>query len=164
MELEKSEPGVGWERDNCDSQPAQSLQTVESATAEARNGAKIAPIEPETVSISSDGNCCVLKNSNFSGKLRFEGAARIECQVGGGEIHGTDVITIAEGALVTAPIRAAFVLIAGRVNADIVASKRIEIRPSGTVFCNLTAPAMIVHESARIEGNFIMNGRQGSRS
>jgi cytoskeletal protein CcmA (bactofilin family) len=161
MELLKSDTGGGWESEDGASQSEQSLPTVDSANTEINSGAEIGPLESQTLSIGSDGNCCVLKNSNFSGKLRFEGAARIECEVGGGEIQGTDLIIIAEGALVTAPIRAASVLIAGRVNADVIASKRIELRPSATVFGNLTAPAMIVHENAKIEGNFVMtNGRR----
>jgi cytoskeletal protein CcmA (bactofilin family) len=142
----------------------QSVETVESATPGTSNGAEVQPIRSETLSIGSDGNCCVLKHCNFSGKLHFEGAGRIECQVAG-EIYGTDVITIAEGAFVTGPIRAASVLIEGRVNADVIASKRIELRPSATVFGNLTAPAMMVHENAKVEGRFTMtNGRQGSGS
>lgn len=109
----------------------------------------------ETLSFGSDGNCCVLKSSNFSGKLRFEGPARIECKVAG-EIQGTGTITVAESAVVTGPIRAASILIAGRVCADVTASERIEIRPSAKVAGNLIAPAMIIHEKAQVEGRFIM--------
>jgi cytoskeletal protein CcmA (bactofilin family) len=119
-------------------------------------------VEPQTqpdlaqaLSFGSDGNCCVLKSSNFSGKLRFEGAARIECKVAG-EIQGTGTITVAESAEVTGPIRAASILIAGRVCADVTASERIEIRPSAKVAGNLIAPAMIIHEKAQVEGRFIM--------
>jgi cytoskeletal protein CcmA (bactofilin family) len=164
MELLKSGAGGGWNRENCDIQPPQSVETAESPNAGARNGAQPAPIEADIVSIGSDGNCCVLKSFNFAGKLRFEGAARIECAVAGGEILGTDVITIAEGAVVEAPICAASVLIAGRVNADVTATARIEVRPSAVVFGNLTSPAMIIHENAKIEGRFSMKGRPDSRS
>jgi cytoskeletal protein CcmA (bactofilin family) len=164
MDLLKSEPWGSWEGGNCESQPTQSVETVESATTGTRNGVEVQPVQWETLSIGIDGNCCVLKNCNFSGKLRFEGAVRIECQVAG-EIQGTDIITVAEGAFVTGPLRAASVVIEGRVNTDVIASKRIEIRPSATVFGNLTAPAMMVHERAKVEGRFSMNnGRQGSGS
>jgi cytoskeletal protein CcmA (bactofilin family) len=164
MELLKSEARASWENGNCEIQPARSAETVESASRGTRDGAEVRPLQAETLSIGSDGNCCLLKDANFSGKFRFEGAARMECQVGG-EIHGTDVITIAEGALVTGPIRAASVVIEGRVTADVVASKRIEIRPSATVLGNLTAPAMLVHEGAKVDGHFTMtNGRRGSGS
>ncbi len=164
MELLESEQRGTSESGNCKKQPARSAETVESATPGMCNGAEVQPIQSESLSIGSDGSCCVLKNSNFSGKVCFEGAARIECQVEG-EIQGTDIITIADGALVTGPIRAASVLIEGRVNADVIAIKRIEIGPSATVCGNLTAPAMMVHEGAKVEGRFTMsNARQRSGS
>jgi cytoskeletal protein CcmA (bactofilin family) len=146
---------------NNERQPADGA--VESS-AEAENHTQIQPVLSAVLSIGSDGNCCVLRSSNFRGRLRFEGAARIECHVTG-EIDGTDVITVAESAVVTGPIRAASVLIAGKVSADITASKRIEVRPSATVLGNLTAPAMMVHENAKIEGRFRMTqGGSGSPS
>jgi cytoskeletal protein CcmA (bactofilin family) len=159
MELLNSEPcgtSEGGDRES------RSVQYLESATPATRNGAQVQrPIQSETLSIGSDGNYCVLKNSNFTGKLCFEGAARIECQVAG-EILGTDVIIVAQDALVTGRVRAASVLIEGRITADVIASERIEILPSATVLGNLTAPAMMVHEGATVEGHFTMsNGRQG---
>lgn len=156
MDLLRSESGGAWERADGQGQGADA--PAGSATAGAADGSQIRSNRSEVLAIASDGNCCVLKSSNFSGQLRFEGAARIECRVAG-EIHGTGAITVAEGALVTGPIRAASVLIAGRVNADIMASERIEIRPSARVAGNLMAPAMIVHENAQVEGRFTMARR-----
>jgi len=118
---------------------------------------RLPQVEADDLSIASDGGCCVLKSSSFNGRLRFVGAARIECQVGGtGEIHGTGTITVAEGATVMAPIRAASVLIAGKVRADITTSERIEVGPSGNVSGRLTAPIVVVRENAQVEGRFTM--------
>jgi cytoskeletal protein CcmA (bactofilin family) len=111
--------------------------------------------EPDDLSIASDGGCCVLKSSTFGGRLRFEGAARIECQVGG-EIHGTGTIIVAESGVVMAPIKAASILVAGRVRADLTASERIEVAPSGRISGRLTAPVMVVHENAQVEGRITM--------
>jgi cytoskeletal protein CcmA (bactofilin family) len=152
MDLLRSESGESSMPGDAERQRANGA--VESAMAGTQNNLQIQPDQP-ALSFGSDGNCCVLKSSNFSGKLRFEGAARIECRVAG-EIHGTGVITVAESAVVTGPIRAASILIAGRVNADVTASERIEIRPSARVAGNLIAPTMIVHENAQVEGRFIM--------
>lgn len=118
-------------------------------------GDEVYESQSAALSIGSDGNSCVLKSSNFNGTLCFEGPVRIECTVAG-EIHGTDLITVSENAVVTGAIRAASVLIVGRVSADVTASQRIEIRPSGRVAGNLSAPAMMVHENAKVEGRFIM--------
>src|SRR5580693_9358260 len=153
MDILRSESGEGSRLGDAEGQPANG--PVESGTAGAVSNPQIQPDQSQALSVGSDGNCCVLKSSNFSGKLRFEGAARIECRVNG-EIQGTGVITVAESAVVTGPIRAASILIAGRVNADITASERIELRPSARVAGNLVAPAVIVHEKAQVDGRFIM--------
>ncbi len=160
MEIVKAEPSGTTEGRDGQEQRVR----FGSAIPTPHNGVEIHLTQPESLSIGSDGNCCVLKSSTFRGKLRFEGSARIECEVAA-EVHGTDVITIAEGALATAPIRAASVLIEGGVSADVIASKRIEIRPSARVLGNLAAPAIVVHEGAKVEGHFSMNsGLQASGS
>jgi cytoskeletal protein CcmA (bactofilin family) len=151
MDLLRSESGQVWKG-------ADGEERAANGAAVADDNPRVRSTQSEAVSIGSDGNCCVLKSSNFSGQLRFEGAARIECHVAG-EIHGSGAITVAEGAEVTGPIRAASVLIAGRVSADITASERIEIRPSARVSGNLIAPAMIVHENAHVEARFTMAQR-----
>jgi cytoskeletal protein CcmA (bactofilin family) len=130
-------------------------QAAGSKAAVTEDNTAIRPNQLEALSVGTDGNCCVLKSSNFSGQLHFEGAARIECRVAS-EIHGTGAITVAPSAVVMGPIRAASVLVEGRVSADITASERIEIRPSAIVSGNLIAPSMIVHEKAQVEGRFTM--------
>ena len=93
--------------------------------------------------------------SRISGKLSFEGPTRIDGQVDG-EITGKDSLTIGESAMVTAQIRAAAIIVAGKVSGDIIASNRIEIRPSAKVIGNLTAPVLVVHEGALFEGHCAM--------
>jgi cytoskeletal protein CcmA (bactofilin family) len=159
MELLKSEAGVEKRPADLQSQPED-----QTGTSAAANNTSDRPPQSAAMSIASDGRCCVLKNSSFDGRLQFDGPLRIECQVGG-EIYGSDVITVAESAFVTGPIQAPSVLIAGRVSADITASERIEIRSSGRVSGNLTAPAMMVHENALVEGRFTMtHGRRPQAS
>jgi cytoskeletal protein CcmA (bactofilin family) len=95
------------------------------------------------------------RGSKLSGKVSFEGPARIDGEVDG-EINAKDVLTIGETAVVTAQIRAASVTVAGKVSGDIVASQRIEIRPSAKVNGNLTAPVLVVQEGALFEGHCSM--------
>jgi cytoskeletal protein CcmA (bactofilin family) len=153
MELSSSPAGADVRHDERENQ-REPIHEVQAATPE--TGATGSPaVQAHDLAIASDGGCCVLKSSRFSGTLRFEGAARIECQVGG-EIHGTGTVTVAEGAVVMAPIRAASILVAGRVRADITASERIEVAPSGRISGRLTAPVMVVHENALVEGRITM--------
>jgi cytoskeletal protein CcmA (bactofilin family) len=104
----------------------------------------------------SDGRAYLDRGSKISGKLNFEGAARIDGEVDG-EIVGKDSITIGETAAVTAQIKAASVIVSGKVSGDIVATSRIEIRPSAKVNGNVTAPVLVIHEGAMFEGHCSMH-------
>lgn len=95
------------------------------------------------------------QGSKVSGKLTFEGPARIDGQIDG-EISAKDSVIIGESAVVTAQIKAASVVVAGKVSGDITASQRIEIRPSAKVLGNLTSPVLVVHEGAVFEGHCAM--------
>ena len=93
--------------------------------------------------------------SKISGKLSFDGPTRIDGQVDG-EITGKDSLTIGESAVVTAQIKAASIIVAGKISGDLTATQRIEIRPSAKVIGNLTAPVLVVHEGALFEGHCSM--------
>jgi cytoskeletal protein CcmA (bactofilin family) len=98
------------------------------------------------------------KGSKIMGKLFFEGPVRIDGQVDG-EISANDVVVIGESAVVTAPLIAASVVIAGKLNGNIVASRRIEIRATAKVLGNLTTAVLVVHDGALFEGHCTMNAR-----
>lgn len=95
------------------------------------------------------------QGSKVTGKLTFESPARIDGQVDG-EINAKDGVIIGESAVVTAQIKAASIIVAGKVSGDLTASQRIEIRPSAKVLGNLTAPILVVHEGAVFEGHCAM--------
>ncbi|HVN28240.1 MAG TPA: polymer-forming cytoskeletal protein [Candidatus Binataceae bacterium] len=93
--------------------------------------------------------------SRISGKLSFETPARIDGQVDG-EVNAKDSLTIGESAVVAAQIKADSVIVAGKVSGDIVAVRRIEIRPSAKVLGNITAPTLVINEGAIFEGHCAM--------
>ena len=103
----------------------------------------------------ADGRAYLDRGSKISGKISFEGPARIDGEVDG-EINAKDSLTIGESAVITAHIRAASVSVAGKVSGDIVASQRIDIRPSAKVSGNITAPVLSVLEGALFEGHCSM--------
>jgi cytoskeletal protein CcmA (bactofilin family) len=96
------------------------------------------------------------KGSKIMGKLFFEESARIDGQVDG-EISANDVVVIGESAVVTALLNAPSVVIAGKFSGDMIAAKRIEIRPTAKVFGNLTTPVLVMHDGALFEGHCRMN-------
>lgn len=101
------------------------------------------------------------RGAKISGKLFFEGPVRIDGQVDG-EISANDEVTIGEGAIVTAQIKAVSVVVSGKISGDITASKRVEIRPTARVFGNLTTPLLAVQEGALFEGHCTMRA-EGAR-
>jgi len=110
---------------------------------------------PAATAAHDEGRAYLDKGSKVSGKLSFDGPARIDGQVDG-EIHAKESIMIGESAVVTAQIKAASVVVAGKISGDIVATQRIEIRPSAKVLGNVTSPVLIIHEGALFEGHCSM--------
>jgi cytoskeletal protein CcmA (bactofilin family) len=113
------------------------------------------PAMPVRPAHSPEGRAYLDSGSKISGKLSFDGPTRIDGHVDG-EISAKDGLTIGESAVVTAQIRAASIIVAGKVSGDITAAQRIEIRPSAKVIGNLTAPILVVHEGALFEGHCSM--------
>ena len=110
----------------------------------------------------SEGRAYLDRGSKITGKISFEGPARIDGEIDG-EINAKDSLTIGESAVVTAQIRAASVSVAGKVSGDIVATQRIEIRPSAKLSGNITAPVLSVQEGALFEGHCSIEGIREDR-
>ncbi len=100
------------------------------------------------------------RGSRISGKLSFDGAARIDGQVDG-EIIAKESLVIGETAVIAAQINAASVTVAGKVSGDITATQRLEIRPSARVVGNLASPILVIHEGATFEGHCTMQAEAG---
>jgi cytoskeletal protein CcmA (bactofilin family) len=98
--------------------------------------------------------------TKISGKLRFEGPARIDGTIDG-EVDGKE-ITIGESAVVTAQIRGNSIVVHGKVKGEITATDRIEIHPTAKIIGNISAPKLIVHEGAIFEGQCSMGNESSS--
>jgi cytoskeletal protein CcmA (bactofilin family) len=118
-----------------------------------------APATPHAASARlaapTDSAAYLDRTSKITGKLTFEASTRLEGTIEG-EIVSKDHLVIGESAVITAQIRGSSIVVAGKVNGDIVASQRIEIRPAGRVIGNLAAPVFVVHEGALFEGHCSM--------
>jgi cytoskeletal protein CcmA (bactofilin family) len=77
------------------------------------------------------------EGSRVSGKLNFQGTARIDGEFEG-EIAATDSVTLCENAVVTAKIKAATIIVAGTFDGEMIASDSIEIRASAKIWGNFT--------------------------
>jgi cytoskeletal protein CcmA (bactofilin family) len=117
---------------------------------------------PPNGAAPATGHAILDHGSKAAGKLSFQGPAWIDGDIEG-EISGKDTVTIGESAVVSAQIRAASVLVAGKVTGNITATERIEIRPSARVECDLVSPVLIIQEGAHFEGRCSMRG-EGRRA
>ena len=100
------------------------------------------------------------RGTKVSGKLRFEGPARIDGTIDG-ELDGKE-ITIGESAVATAQIRADSIIVWGKVKGELTATNRIEIHPTAKVIGNIAAPKLIIHDGAIFEGQCSM-GHEADR-
>jgi cytoskeletal protein CcmA (bactofilin family) len=99
------------------------------------------------------------KGSRVTGKVVFEGPARVEGQIDG-EITAQDALTIGESATVTAQVSGSSVVIQGRVTGDVVARKRLEIRAPGKLIGNIQTPSLVIHEGVVFEGHCAMGSAE----
>ncbi|MGO9603983.1 MAG: bactofilin family protein [Candidatus Binataceae bacterium] len=120
----------------------------------ASGGALSAQPKPAPV---AEGPAYLGRGSKVSGKLAFGGSARIDGEVDG-EITAKDTLHIGEMGIVTAEIKAASIIVAGKVSGDITGSQKIEIRASAKVAGNLAAPVLVIQEGAGFEGRCSMPG------
>ena len=103
------------------------------------------------------------KGSRVTGKLVFEGPARIEGHVEG-EISAQDTLVIGEGAVVNAQIVGSAVIVHGRVTGDVTARKKLEIRAPGKLYGNITTPSLVIHEGVIFEGQCTMGATEAPRA
>ena len=116
----------------------------------------VAPSSGQTVASDASASISAYldRGTKITGELNFDGPAKIDGHVEG-EIKGIE-ITIGDGAVVTAQINAESVVVCGKVEGDVIASKRIEIRPTGKIAGNVTAPVLVIQEGGQFEGHCAM--------
>ena len=132
------------------SEPEKSIQPEQSARPYAGTTQIVQPAPPAASPAVAYLDC----GTKLSGKLHFEGPARIDGHIDG-EVDGKE-ITIGESAVATAQIRADSIVVCGKVKGEITATQRIEIRSTGKIIGNITAPKLIVQDGAIFEGHCSM--------
>ncbi len=103
------------------------------------------------------------KESEFEGKLSFEGTVRIDGKFTG-EIFTKDKLVIGEGAVVSAEMEVDSVVISGEVKGNINAKSRVEINSPGKLYGNIQAPILIIEEGVIFEGNCKMERQKEAPS
>lgn len=86
------------------------------------------------------------------GTIESDGTVKIEGRLDG-DIHVGRQLLIATGAVVIGTVCADEVVVAGRVEGDIVAAVRIELQPGCDVRGDLVAPLVAVQEGGVVNGH-----------
>lgn len=96
------------------------------------------------------------RGTRFEGKLHFEGRVRIDGSFSG-EILSDDTLIIGEGAVVAGEIFAGTVIIrGGKVQANVRATRSIELYVPAEVSGNLRAPEIFLDKGVHFSGNCAM--------
>jgi cytoskeletal protein CcmA (bactofilin family) len=89
--------------------------------------------------------------SHFEGLLVLHGAARIDGSLRG-RVLGAEILHIGEHGSVVARIDADEVVVAGTIEGDVTASRRVELLPTARVRGRLTAPRIALAEGCEFNG------------
>jgi cytoskeletal protein CcmA (bactofilin family) len=93
----------------------------------------------------------IAPGAEFHGLVVVHGTACIDGRVCG-EVVGADLLRVGEQGCVEARVEAAEVWVAGRLEGEIRAGRRVERAPTARVSGRIEAPRMRVHEGAYFEG------------
>jgi cytoskeletal protein CcmA (bactofilin family) len=90
----------------------------------------------------------------FTGEVRFKSMLRIDGNFSGNVSSDDGTLIVSNGAQITeAIIDVAVAKINGIVEGDIKASKELVLGPTASVTGTVSAPALVVQEGARFNGN-----------
>jgi cytoskeletal protein CcmA (bactofilin family) len=110
--------------------------------------------------VSADVGAYLGTGTKINGKLHFDGPATIDGEVDG-EIIASAHITVGQQAIVKGKVSAQSILVQGKVMADVVAEKKLEIQPPGSVVGDVTAMSLVIGDGAILEGHISMKKNEG---
>lgn len=108
------------------------------------------PFEPPEVSPATD-RPLLRAGARFEGLLVLHGTARIDGSVRG-RVLGAEILHIGESGCVEARIEAQEVVVAGRIEGDVTASRRVELLPTARVRGRLQAPRLALADGCSFDG------------
>ena len=134
-----------------------SAPTISMPSPEVSKGASLTPTTKPT------GKTLIGNSVTIRGDITSEENLQIEGIVDGSIETNNDVVVGHEGR-VNATIRAANIVIQGRVVGDVSASNRVELAPSALLQGNIRAPKLSIAETAKFKGSVDMRPKEASPS
>ena len=102
-------------------------------------------------------NAFLGKDTEFEGKLNFNGTVRIDGHFKGEITSAEGNLIVGESGMIDADIHISHIFISGEIRGDIIADHKIDIYPSGKVFGNIQTPTLTVQKGAILEGDVRMS-------
>ncbi len=133
----------------------ETVETAEDGVPMSARSAAPRPSIAGTPRVADAATGVIAADSTWSGTLRSHGSLQVFGHVEG-DLAASNEIFVAEGAHVNARIAAHVVVVAGSVEGTIECGGRLEVLPTGRVTGDVTAPSLVVHEGAAIEGDLRM--------
>ena len=100
-------------------------------------------------------NTIVGKGSKINGDMRVQNSLRIDGNVIG-NIDTTDTIVVGKEGIVEGKVKAKHVLLAGVVKGNVMASGKVFLESTASVFGDVKASKLVVDEGAVFDGKCIM--------
>jgi cytoskeletal protein CcmA (bactofilin family) len=100
--------------------------------------------------------------SSVTGDIVFTGGLRVDGQIRG-SVHCTDgekggMLVISEQGAVEGEVRAAHLVVAGRIQGNVYASELVELQPKARVTGDLHYRALEMHHGAVVDGHLVHLG------
>lgn len=90
--------------------------------------------------------------TELEGELVFTGSVHLDCKVTGRISSSQGLLIIGPEAQIQADVEVDSAIICGEVHGEVVASRRIELKPPARVHGTLTSPELVIHEGVVFEG------------
>lgn len=113
---------------------------------------KQATSQKEIASLIGSGST-IVGDITFSGGLRIDGTVRGAVRCGEGEKAG--MLVISELGTVEGEVRAAHLVVAGRINGPVYASELVELQPKARVAGDVHYRALEMHNGAVVDGTLV---------
>jgi len=102
------------------------------------------------------------EGTKFKGVLKFDGTVRLDGYIEG-EIITNDTLIIGEKAHIVAELSVGAVISLGKIEGNISASKKIEIRAKSQLIGNIKTPVLFIEEGASFKGQCEMLGNENKK-
>lgn len=93
--------------------------------------------------------------TNYSGKLNFQGAVRIDGHFEG-EVISDGTLVVGQDAVVEGQVQVGQLVLSGNIRGEVVASEKVVLHKSANLIGDIKTPVLMVEEGAVLEGRLTM--------